>query len=550
MEIPLCPDDSCRLLSINLYSYVDNPFTNEAKFNFELFKIHCRYGQKFMDDFIDLELEKIDKILEKIENDPEDEYIKQYEYNLWVRIKNKCISGRRSGFGVTGEGDMLAALGITYGTDKGNKFSQLVHRTMKLEAYRSSVEMAKDRGSFPIYDSEREKNNPFIQRIKKEDHELYLDMLQYGRRNIALLTAAPTGTLSLMTQTTSGIEPVFLPVYMRRRKINPNDKNARIDFTDVNGDCFEEYPVFHHKFLKYLSINGYNIEEIKKMNMEQLKPIIEKSPYNKATSNDVNWVKKVEMQGLIQSEVDHSISVTVNIPENTDVQTVAKIYETGWRCGCKGITIYRDGSRDGILISNKKKEEQKVEQILKDNNAPKRPKKLEANILKFKNNSENWIACIGILGDRPYEIFTGRLDDKLSEAIKNMKKCEIVKEVIEIDGEKIKRYDLYIYDVDNNKTIYKGISDEFNPEYYNYAKLFSGLMRHGMPVPFIIQQAQSLTLDDDTLNTWKNGFIRALKKYVKDGEKGSGKCPNCGANELQYKEGCLVCMACGSSKCS
>lgn len=558
-ELSLSDSESCRLLVLNLYSYVVNPFTPEAYFDFELFSKHANTAQRLMDDVVDLEIEKIDAIIQKIKTDPEPEIIKSKEIGLWEEINRKNKNGRRTGLGITATGDLLAAMGLRYGTSEGNDFTLQIHKILAIESYRASIEMAEERGAFPVWNYNNENENPFINRIFKTVDELKYDVgydlfekyIKFGRRNIANLTIAPTGSVSIVARTSSGLEPVFLPFYKRRKKTNDKTKST---FIDVVGDMWEEFFVVHPKYNDWFEINknnlGYSDRTLISLNDIEMTNVFEKSPYYLATANDINWKSKVEMQGNTQLFIDHSISVTTNLPETATIQDVNEIYIKAWESGCKGHTIYRDGSRDGVLISDKKKEEQNLEQILKDNNAPKRPKKLEGNILKFKNNLENWIACIGILGDRPYEIFTGKLDEKLSEAIKNMKKCEIVKEIIDIDGEKIKRYDLHIYDVNNVKSIYEGISNEFNPEYYNYAKLFSGLMRHGMPVQFIIQQAQSLTLDGETLNTWKNGFIRALKKYVKDGEKGSGSCPNCGANELQYKEGCLVCMACGVSKCN
>jgi ribonucleoside-diphosphate reductase alpha chain len=553
-EIPLCPNDSCRLLAVNLFGYVSNPFTADARFHWELFKQDVGIAMRYMDDIIDLEIEKIDKIIEKIKSDPEDEFVKQYELNLWERIKEKTIQGRRTGLGVTGEGDMLAALDYTYGTDEATDFSEKVHQTLKLAAYRSSVNMARERGAFPIYDWNREKENPFIERIFNEDEELYKDMVKYGRRNIALLTIAPTGTVSLMTQTTSGIEPVFLPVYKRRRKINPQEKDVKIDFVDETGIAWMEYQVFHHNFETWLRVNNYDVDVVRTMSDEQIMEIVKKSPYYNATSNDVNWVKKVEMQGRIQKHVDHSISVTVNLPEEIDEETVSKVYETGWRSGCKGITVYRDGSRSGVLLSNNKKETEIPEEV----HAPKRPKRLRGEIHRFQNNLEKWIAVVGMKDDRPYEIFTGKYENGLSNLPTNLNECEVVKNIVEIEktdtfGNKTmvreKRYDIEYVDSKGEKQVHQGLSHSFNPEYWNYAKFISGVLRHRMPLVYVHELINSLTFQEDHINTWKNGVGRVVKKYIKDGEKGKGKCPECGSEHLEYKEGCLTCMSCGNSKC-
>ena len=548
-EIPLCPNDSCRLLSLNLYGYVVNPFTKEAYFNWDLFKSDVQIAMRYMDDIIDLELEKIEAILEKIKSDPEDEFIKLYEINLWEKIKDMTIKGRRTGLGVTAEGDMLAALNFTYGTDEATNFSEEVHKQLKLNAYRSSVTMAKERGAFPIYDFAKETFNPFIQRIEEEDKQLYADMITYGRRNIALLTIAPTGTVSIMTQTTSGIEPVFLPVYKRRRKINPQEKDIKIDFVDGDGIAWTEYNVFHHKFKTWLEVNGYNFDVVKTMTTEQLDEIVRKSPYYKATSNDVNWVKKVEMQGRIQRHVDHSISVTVNLPSDVSEELVASVYETGWKSGCKGITVYRDGCRDGVLFSNKetKKDDNS------DNHAPKRPKRLKGEIHRFQNNLEKWIAAVGIKDGRPFEIFTGKLQNGLSNLPVNIRDCEIVKNIIDVeeDGKlvKKKRYDIEYVDADGNKQIHMGLNHAFNPEFWNYAKFTSALLRHRMPIVNTYELVDSLNFKDDHINTWKNGVARVLKRYIIDGEKGKGVCPECGSENLQYIEGCLTCKSCGFGKC-
>lgn len=546
-EIPLCPYDSCRLLALNLFGYVVNPFTDSAYFNWKLFKSDARLGMRFMDDIIDLEIEKIDAILAKIESDPENEFIKLYEKNLWQRIQEMTKTGRRTGLGITAEGDMLAALGFRYGTDKANDFAEEVQKTLKLEAYRASVQLAKERGKFPIYNSKLELNNPFINRIKEEDPELYYDMVRYGRRNIALLTIAPTGTVSLMTQTTSGGESAFMAVYMRRRKINPQEKNVRIDFVDSEGVSWTEYPVFHHKFEMWATINGYDIDAIKEMSKSELDVVVRESPYYMATANDVDWVKKVEMQGRLQKHVDHSISVTVNLPNNVDEEIVSKVYETGWSSGCKGITVYRDGSRDGVLISNAEKKENEKMQAFKDTQAPKRPKKLKGEIIRFNNNNEKWIAVVGLLDERPYEMFTGKFENGLSDLPSYLKDCEIVKNRLP-DGSK--RYDIEYVDNNGLKQVLTGLSHKFNPEFWNYAKLLSGILRHGMPLIYVKELIESLNLNDDNLNTWKNGVTRVIKRYIKDGVKAKGKCPDCGGEHLEYIEGCLTCKDCGGSKCS
>ena len=545
-EITLCPNDSCRLLILNLYSYVDNPFTKDAKFDFDLFKDHAIIAQRLMDDLIDLELEKIDKIIGKIKDDPEDVEIKRVELNLWKNIKNKCIQGRRTGLGVTAEGDMVAALNLTYGTDDGNKMVEKVHKNLKLAAYRSSVELAKERGTFPIYDSEREKNNPFINRIKDEDPELYNDMLKHGRRNIALLTVAPTGSVSILTQTTSGIEPAFLVSYMRRRKINPNDKGSRVDFTDSVGDSWQEYPVFHHKFLVYLKANGYNVDDVMAMKKEDIDEIVKKSPYYKATSNDVDWVKKVEMQGMVQKHVDHSISVTVNLPNDVSEEVVSEVYKTGWKSGCKGITVYRDGSRSGVLISESEKKEIEKENLFKDHNAPKRPKFLDADVHRFTNRGEKWIAIVGLMDGRPYEIFTGQEDSfKVPKSADN----GVVRRMKD-DGQET-RYDFIIGHKTDDVMIVEGLSKAFNVDYHNYARMISGILRHGMPIPYVVDLVESLRLDDETLTTWKAGVVRSIKKYIKDGTKAKGvKCESCGAEgSMVFEESCLKCRECGSGKC-
>ncbi len=544
-EIPLCPYDSCRLLAINLYSYVNNPFTDKASFDFELFGEHAIYAQRLMDDIIDLEIEHIDRIIQKIESDPEPEDIKRTERDLWDKIKEKAVQGRRTGIGITAEGDMLAALGFRYGTDEAIEFSTALHKSLAVNVYRGSVELAKDRGPFPIYDFERERKNPFILRLKEADQSLYNDMVKFGRRNIALLTIAPTGTTSLMTQTSSGIEPVFMVAYKRRRKVNPNDTNVTVSFTDEVGDHWEEYNVFHHKFLNWLEVNGYNVGEVQKMEEEQLQEIIKKSPYHKATSNDIDWVQKVKMQGLIQKWVDHSISVTVNVPNNISEKMVDEIYKTAWKSGCKGMTIYRDGSRSGVLVAKEDKKEEKQSKF-GVNHSPKRPKKLEAEIIRFRNNREEWIAVVGVLEDRPYEIFTGEAEDTFVLP-KNYKKCWVVKTK---DDQKNTRYDLHFIDKDGYNVIHEGLSRSFNKEYWNYAKLISGVLRHGMPLPSVVDLISALHMDSEAINTWKNGVIRALKKFIPDGTKVKEACPKCNAEgTLSYKEGCLSCTSCGYSKC-
>ena len=547
-EIPLCPYDSCRLLAINLYSYVVNPFTPEARFDFDLFKKHIALAQRIMDDIIDLELEKIERIMEKIDADPESEEVKGAERHLWEKIYRKSGLGRRTGVGITAEGDMLAAMGLRYGTEEATEFSEQVHKTVALEAYRSSVNMAKERGAFEIYDTEREKNNPFINRIKDADPALYEDMVRYGRRNIACLTIAPTGTTSLMTQTTSGIEPVFMPVYMRRRKVNPNDANVRVDFVDETGDTFEEYVVFHHKFLTWMEVNGYDPN--KHYTQEEIDDLVAKSPYYKATSNDVDWLMKVKMQGRIQKWVDHSISVTINLPNSVDEELVNRLYVEAWRSGCKGCTVYRDGSRAGVLIStkkDKKKEEEechcKPPQVVEV-----RPKVLEADVVRFQNNKEKWVAFVGLLDGRPYEIFTGLQDDEEGIVLpKSVTSGRIIKNYDE-DG--VKRYDFQFENKRGYKMTIEGLSEKFNKEYWNYAKLISGVLRWRMPIEQVIKLVGSLQLDSENINTWKNGVERALKKYVQDGTEAKGvKCPNCGHETLVYQEGCLICKTCGSSRC-
>ena len=551
-EIPLCPYDSCRLLAINLYSYVVNPFTPEAYFDFDLFKKHVALAQRIMDDIIDLELEKIEKIMEKIDSDPESIEVKGAERHLWEKIYRKSGMGRRTGVGITGEGDMLAAMGLRYGTEEASDFSEKVHKTIALAAYRSSINMAKERGAFEIYDTKREKNNPFINRLKEADPELYEEMVKYGRRNIACLTIAPTGTTSLMTQTTSGIEPVFMPVYKRRRKVNPNDTNVHIDFIDETGDAFEEYIVFHHKFLTWMKINGYDPD--KRYTQEEIDELVAKSPYYKATSNDVDWLMKVKMQGRIQKWVDHSISVTINLPNNVDEELVNRLYVEAWRSGCKGCTVYRDGSRAGVLLSTKKKEEKKadtaaVDKLLKRPQVGEvRPKVLEADVVRFQNNKEKWVAFVGLLDGRPYEIFTGLQDDE--EGILLPRSVTHGRIIKNYDEDGVKHYDFQFENKRGYKMTIEGLSEKFNKEYWNYAKLISGVLRWQMPIDQVIKLVGSLQLDSENINTWKNGVERALKKYVQDGTEAKGvKCPNCGNETLVYQEGCLICKTCGSSRC-
>ncbi|MBE0655119.1 MAG: adenosylcobalamin-dependent ribonucleoside-diphosphate reductase [Bacteroidales bacterium] len=547
-EIPLCPYDSCRLIAINLYGYVENPFTDNARFNFELFRDHVRKAQRIMDDIIDLEIEKINAILDKIVQDPESDEIKGVERRLWEKIRVKAEEGRRTGVGITAEGDMLAALGLTYGTENAIDFSVEVHKTTAIEAYRSSTILARERGAFKIFDIQREKDNPFINRLKKEDPGLYSDMEKYGRRNISLLTIAPTGTTSLMTQTTSGIEPVFLPVYKRRRKVNPNDKDAVVSFIDEVGDTWEEYNVFHHKFLTWLEINGYNAAEVKSYSDEQVNELVKKSPYYKATSNDVDWDAKVRMQGLIQKWVDHSISVTINLPSDVKEDLVGKLYVTAWESGCKGVTVYRDGSRSGVLISNDEKKKKSQESLEMTRQKLVRPKELEADILRFMHNNEKWIAFVGLKDEKPYEIFTGRQDDEMFPIPSKITKGVIIKNKNQ-EGET--RYDFQYTDKYGYKNTLGGLSHQFNKEYWNYAKLISGVLRHGMPIPYVLDLVNSMRLDSDAINTWTAGVSRALKRYVPDGTKfeGKEKCSQCGSKDLVYEEGCLKCTNCGHSKC-
>lgn len=548
-EIPLCPYDSCRLLAINLYSYVKNPFTPQAEFDFEKFEAHVRKAQRIMDDIIDLEMEKIDLILNKIDSDPETLEVKGPERHLWEKIKAKTLKGRRTGVGTTAEGDMIAAMGLRYGTPEATDFSESVHRRLALAAYTSSVEMAKERGAFEIFDAKREENNPFMLRLKEQSAELYDDMVRYGRRNIACLTIAPTGTTSLMTRTTSGIEPVFMPVYKRRRKVNPNDANVRVDYVDETGDAFEEYVVYHPKFLEWMKING--IEERSDYTQEQLDELVSRSPYAGATANEIDWVEKVHMQGRIQKWVDHSISVTINLPADVTEEIVNRLYVEAWRSGCKGCTVYRDGSRSGVLVSlesKKKKSDSPAECSDIHPLALKRPIELEADVVRFQNNKEKWIAFVGLMDGRPYEIFTGLADDE--DGIfcpKSVTHGKIIK-AMSADG--TKRYDFQFVNKRGHKTTIEGLSDKFNPEYWNYAKLISGVLRYGMPIDQVLKLVGGLDLDSMSINTWKMGVERALKKYLPNGTKASGqRCPNCGQETLIYQEGCLICTSCGTSKC-
>ncbi len=557
-EIPLCPYDSCRLIAINLYSYVKNPFTPEAYFDFDLFAEHVACAQRMMDDIIDLEMEKIEKILDKIKSDPETQEVKTTELNLWNKIRNKTLKGRRTGVGTTGEGDMIAAMGLRYGTAEATDFSVSVHRALAIAAYGSSVQMAKERGAFEIYDAKREENNPYINRLREASPELYENMIKYGRRNIACLTIAPTGTTSLLTQTTSGIEPVFMPVYKRRRKVNPSDKDVHVDLVDENGDSFEEFIVYHHKLVTWMQIN--NIPVRHDYTQEELNAIVEKSPYYKATANDVDWVNKVRMQGEVQKWVDHSISVTINLPNDISEEMVNKLYVEAWRSGCKGCTVYRDGSRTGVLValtdSDKKKEEEKEKAateesasryMAEEEHILKRPVELEADVVRFQNKKEKWIAFIGLIDGRPYEIFTGIADD--DEGIfcpKSVTKGKIIKAIGE-DG--VKRYDFQFINKRGFKTTIEGLSEKFNPEFWNYAKLISGVLRYGMPIPQVLKLVSSLELDSQSINTWKMGVERALKRYIHNGEAAAERCPNCGQDTLVYQEGCLICTNCGTSRC-
>ena len=557
-EIPLCPYDSCRLLSINLYNYVENPFSDKARFDFEKFRKHVTIAQRLMDDIVDLELEKIDLIMKKIASDPQSDEVKGAEMHLWEKIKRKSGLGRRTGLGITAEGDMIAAMGLRYGTQEATDFSVNVHRTLALTAYRSSVTMAQERGAFEIFDGEREKDNPYLLRIKEADAQLYQDIMTYGRRNIACLTIAPTGTTSLMTQTTSGIEPVFMPVYKRRRKVNPNDTDVHVDFVDEVGDSFEEYIVYHPKFLEWMRVNG--IDSTKRYSQEEIDELVSRSPYYKATANDVDWLMKVKMQGAIQKWVDHSISVTVNLPNDVDEDLVDRLYVEAWKSGCKGCTIYRDGSRAGVMISVSKKDKKKDKKKEEGGNLNRvsdfkhpavtevRPQVLECDVVRFQNNKEKWVAFVGLLDGYPYEIFTGLQDDEEGIVLpKTVTKGKIIKQVSE-DG--TKRYDFQFENKRGYKTTVEGLSEKFNPEYWNYAKLISGVLRYRMPIDHVIRLVSSLQLKNESINTWKNGVERALKKYVQDGTVADGqKCPVCGQETLVYQEGCLICKNCGASRC-
>ena len=564
-EIPLCPYDSCRLLSINLYAYVKNPFTKDATFDFDLFRKHAVLAQRIMDDIVDLEMEKIELIMEKVKNDPQNDEVKLAEYHLWEKIQDKSGKGRRTGVGITAEGDMIAAMGLRYGTEEATTFSVEVHKTLALAAYRSSVTMAQERGAFAIFDAQREAENPFLLRMKEADEQLYADMMKYGRRNIACLTIAPTGTTSLMTQTSSGIEPVFMPVYTRRRKVNPNDTDVHVDYVDEVGDSFEEYIVYHKKFLEWMKING--LDATKKYSQTEINELVKRSPYYKATANDVDWLMKVRMQGAIQKWVDHSISVTVNLPNNVDEALVNKLYVEAWRSGCKGCTIYRDGSRSGVMISVSKKDKKKKNEneTNKDNDLSTaeekhahictppevvevRPQVLDCDVVRFQNNKEKWVAFVGLLDGYPYEIFTGLQDDDEGIVLpKSVTKGKIIKQT-NPDG--THRYDFQFENKRGYKTTVEGLSEKFNPEYWNYAKLISGVLRYRMPIDHVIHLVGSLQLNDESINTWKNGVERALKKYVTDGTNASGQtCPMCGQETLVYQEGCLICTNCGASRC-
>jgi ribonucleoside-diphosphate reductase alpha chain len=546
-EIPLCPYDSCRLLAINLYGYVENPFTPQATFNFDLFKKHVRLAQRLMDDIIDLELEMIEKILKKVESDPQVEEVKHTEIQLWKKIYQKAIEGRRTGVGITAEGDMIAALGLRYGTQEATDFAVNVQRTLAVAAYGSSVEMARERGAFQIFDAAREVNNPFILRLKEVDANLYEDMVKYGRRNIACLTIAPTGTTSLMTQTTSGIEPVFLPVYKRRRKVNPNDPEVRVDFVDETGDSFEEYIVYHPKFMTWMKVNG--LDTTKNYSQEEIDELVAQSPYYKATANDVDWLMKVKMQGAIQKWVDHSISVTVNLPADVDEELVNKLYIEAWKSGCKGCTIYRDGSRSGVLVSAEKKEKKDEAPVCQPPQVTEiRPVELECDVVRFQNKKEKWVAFVGLLDGHPYEIFTGLMDDEEGIVLPKHVTSGVIIKNQNPDG--TKRYDFQFKNKRGYKTTVEGLSEKFDKEYWNYAKLISGVLRYRMPLTNVIKLVGQLQLDSESINTWKNGVTRALKKYISDGTEATGqKCPNCGCETLVYQEGCLICKSCGSSRC-
>jgi len=543
-EIPLCPYDSCRLLALNLLSYVDEPFTKKAKFNFAKFKQHVAKAMRMMDDIIDLELEKVELIIKKIAADPEDEDVRRVELELWKKIRNMALKGRRTGLGITAEGDMLAALGLRYGSEEAIAFAVEVQKPLAVEAYRASVKMAGERGPFAVYDAAKEKNNPMIARIREADPELYAEMVDKGRRNIAMLTIAPTGTTSLMSQTTSGIEPVFRTVYKRRRKINPSDHDTHVDFEDETGEKFQEYNVYHHNFVKWLEANGYDTSKLASISDSELQKWVEASPYHKATANDIDWVAKVKMQGAIQKWVDHSISVTVNLPNNVSEALVADVYRTAWECGCKGVTVYRDGCREGVLIEKGAKSKRKCEEH--PGQAPKRPKSIPADIVRFKNGSEDWIAFVGLQDGRPYEVFTGKIEEDAMYIPRKITKGFIIK-VREEDGSK--RYDFQYKDRYGYTNTIGGISRLFDEEFWNYAKLISGVLRHGMPIEKTVSLIESLHLDSESINTWKTGVCRAIKQYIADGTKSKGKCPSCGQENMAYQNGCLTCMSCGYSKC-
>ncbi|WP_304953950.1 adenosylcobalamin-dependent ribonucleoside-diphosphate reductase [uncultured Alistipes sp.] len=543
-EIPLCPYDSCRLLALNLFSYVDDPFTEKARFNFPKFKEHVAKAMRIMDDIIDLELEKVELIIEKIAADPEDEDVRRVELELWKKIRNMALKGRRTGLGITAEGDMLAALGLRYGSEEAIAFAVEVQKTLAVEAYRASVKMAGERGAFAVYDAAKEKDNPMIARIREADPELYAEMVEKGRRNIAMLTIAPTGTTSLMSQTTSGIEPVFRTVYKRRRKINPSDHDTHVDYQDETGEKFQEYNVYHHNFVKWLEANGYDTSKLESISDDELQRWVEASPYHKATANDIDWVAKVKMQGAIQKWVDHSISVTVNLPNNVSEALVADVYRTAWECGCKGVTVYRDGCRDGVLIEKGAKSKRKCEEH--PGQVPKRPKSIPADIVRFKNGSEDWIAFVGLQEGRPYEVFTGKIEEDAMYIPRKITKGFIIK-VREEDGSK--RYDFQYKDRYGYTNTIGGISRLFNEEFWNYAKLISGVLRHGMPIEKTVSLIESLHLDSESINTWKTGVCRAIKQYIADGTKSKGKCPSCGQENMAYQNGCLTCMSCGYSKC-
>ena len=543
-EIPLCPYDSCRLLALNLYSYVDKPFTAEASFDFSKFRDHVGKAMRMMDDIIDLELEKVEQIIAKIDADPEEADIRYVESNLWKKVREMALKGRRTGLGITAEGDMIAALGMRYGSDKAVAFAVEVHKTLALAAYGASVEMAEERGAFPLYDAARELDNPMIARIREADPALYERMVKSGRRNIAMLTIAPTGTTSLMSQTTSGIEPVFRPVYKRRRKINPSDHNVKVAFVDDTGERFEEFYVFHHNFVEWARVNGHDTSTLATISDAELEKLVAASPYHKATANDIDWVAKVKMQGAIQKWVDHSISVTVNLPNEVSEELVADVYRTAWECGCKGVTVYRDGCRDGVLLEKNSKSRKKCEEH--PGEVQKRPKSIPADIVRFKNGTEDWIAFVGLQGGRPYEVFTGKIEEDAMFIPPKIKKGFIIK-VREADG--TKRYDFQYTDRYGYTNTIGGISRLFNEEFWNYAKLISGVLRHGMPIEKTVSLIESLHLDSESINTWKTGVCRALKQYIVDGTKSKGKCPSCGQENMAYQNGCLTCMSCGYSKC-